>query len=259
MRIASYLMPFFALLAGAAGSYLRMLELWNVFDDKGLPLQSAGISIALLVLSVALLLVVIVFSILTKVKYTSPQGFENAYGTEPLAYPFVFFVIGLAWLVATVKQFFDMNGQGQLPFTEMIFLALSALSAISVALFAIEVYQDPRRRGKLVLSVIPTVFMCFWLIRLYRENAANPILLSYAYQCLAIMASTLAFFFTTGYVYDRPATGKTLFAYFASIYFCFVTLADDHILFVKLIFIIIMITNMIYSFMLIRNLQRKEG
>ena len=259
MRISAFLMPLFALLAGVSGFYLRLMEIWNVFDDRtGLPERGAGITYALIALSAVFLFVIFLFALHTGSKYTSPSGFENAFGTESLAYPFCFLVIGLVWLGSTVKHFIDINAAGSIPFAEVSFSILSALSAISVFLFSVEVFQDPRRKTKLVLSVVPILFICFWLILLYRRNASNPILLSYCYQCLAIISSALGFYFTSGYVHNRPTPGRIVFSFFAAIYFCFVTLADNHTISIKLIFTMLIATNAIYSSMLLRNMQRKR-
>ena len=258
MRISAFFMPFFALLAGAAGYYLRLMERWNVFDERtGLPQRGAGITLALIILSIAFLVIVFIFALRVRLKYTTPGGFENAFGTESLPYPFIIFIIGLAWLAATVKHIVDLNALGAIPLSEVYFSVLSGLSAISAALFAIEMYQDPRRKSRFALSIVPSVFMCFWLILLYMRNSANPILLSYCYQCLAIIASTLGFYYTSGFVYNRPSPAKTTFAYLASIYFCFVTLADDHTFGIKIIFVSLIVINVVYSSMLIKRTQRK--
>ena len=260
MRISAILMPFFALIAGIAGFYLRLMETWDVFDAQtGLPERGAAISLALIGLTVCFLVIIILFALRARIRFYSPEGFENAFGTDPLAYPFLFFFIGIIWLGATVKHFLDMNASGALPLSELLFSAMSALSAIAVALFAIEVYQDPRRKTKLVLSVVPTLFMCFWLILLYRRNAANPILLSYCYQCLAIISSALSFYFISGFVYSKPAPCKTIVAHFSAVYFCFVSLADDLTLSIKLLFAAIIAVNLIYASMLLRNMHRKRS
>ncbi|MCL2125463.1 MAG: hypothetical protein FWH33_05680 [Oscillospiraceae bacterium] len=258
MRTSAITMPFLALLAGAAGCYLRLKELWNVFDAMtGLPQRGATITYSLIGLCAAFLLIMFIFTLISGLKYKSPKGFEHAYGAEALAYPLVFFIIGIAWLGASVKYFLDMNADGILPRSELVFAILSALSAVSMSLFAIEVYQDPRRRAKLALSLVPSLFMCYWLIILYRNNASNPVLLSYCYQCLAVLASTLGFYFTSSYAYNKPAYCKTVFSYFAAIFFCFITLADDHDIGTKLIFVALIAINVIHSSMLIRNLEKK--
>jgi len=258
MRISSFLMPFFALASGAAGFYLRMVELQNVIDARtGLAQRGARETYILIAVCVLFLIISLMFSIRAAVKHQSLRGFDNAFGTDPLTYPFSFIVIGLAWLGATVMHFFDYYSAAIIPMTELYFSILSALSAISIAYFAIEMYQDPRRKMVYALSIVPSLFMCFWLIVLYRRNATNPVLISYVYQCLAVISSTLAFYFTSGFVYGKPAPGKTIFTYLASIFFCFVTLADGHSLAVRVIFAALIAVNVIYSSKLIRNMRRK--
>jgi len=259
MRISSVFVPFIALLAGAGGFYLRLTELLSVFDRRtGLAERSASVTIALIVLTVIFLLFAFFFSLRATVRHTASDGFENAYGTDPLSYPVVFSLIGIVWLGATVKHFIDVNASGALPGVQLYFLILSALSAVSIAVFAIEMFQDPRRKIIYALSIIPTLFMCFWLILMYRQNATNPVLLSYCYQCLAIITAALGFYFTSGFIYNKPAPGKTIFTYMAAIYFGFVTLADDHAVSIKIIIAAIITINVVSSSMLIRNLRWKD-
>ena len=259
MRIAAFFMPIFALLAGAVGFYIRLLEVWNVFESyTGLPLRGMSETYTLMAVSAVFLILVLIFSIQVSAKHTARNGFENAFGTEPLTYPSSFVIIGIIWFGATVKHFLDVNATGVLPATELFFSIFSALSAVSVALFAIEMFQDPQRKSVFALSIIPTLFMCFWLIFLYRQNASNPVLLGYAYHCLAIIASALGFYFTSGFLFNKPAPGKTIFCYFAAIYFCFVTLADNHTLMIKIIISSILAMNVIYCSKLLRHLHRKE-
>lgn len=253
-------MPFFALASGAAGFYLRRMELINVFDIRtGLPERGASLTLGLIALSAFFLLLSLVFCIRAVDKHVSPAGFENAFGTDPLSYPFAFALIGFVWLGATVKRFLDLNAAGALLQSDLYFLILSALAAVSVAFFAIEMYQDPRRKMIFALSIIPSLFMCFWLILIYKQNAANPVLLSYCYQCLAVIASALGFYFTSGFVYGKPAPGKTIFFYSAAVYFGFVTLADGHSMTIKLILAAIITMNVTYSSMLIRNMRLKKS
>ena len=260
MRISAFFVPLFALMAGAGGFYLRLMELMDVFDrSTGLPERGARITIALFLLSVVSLVFALVFSIRASAKHRAKSGFENAYGTDLLSYPFALALIGIVWLGATVKHFFDVNAFEVFPRIELYFTVLSALSAISVTLFAVEMYQDPRRKITYALSIVPTLFMCFWLIVMYKQNATNPVLLKYGYHCLAIITSALAFYFTSGFLYNKPAPGKTIFTYLAAIYFCFVTLADEHTTSIKIIIAAILLVNVIYSYMLIRNLRWKES
>ena len=258
MRIYAFFVPFFVVLAGIAGYYLRLSERANVFDAiTGLPDRNAATTIWLIVLSVVFMICVLIFAIRVTLTYKALPGFESAFGTDPTAYPIIFILIGISWLVGTYLYFSGLNAYGAVTVNDISFIIFSALAAISTTFFAIEMYQDSRRNAPYALSVIPTVFMCFWLIFIYRQNASNPILLSYVYQCLAVVASALSFYFTSGFLYGKPAPGKATVTYYAAIFFSIVTLADDHPIGIKLVFVALIAANIVYSALLVRNLQRK--
>jgi len=258
MRISAICVPFFALLSGVGGYYLRLSELLNVFDPvTGLPERSAAITFWLIALSALNLFLIIIFAIVVAMRNRSPRGFENAFGTDPVFYPVVFTFSGIVWLIGTYLYYDYHKAAGTLQMMEIYFIILSAVAAICVAIFAIEMFQDSRRKAQYALSIVPTIFLCFWLLLVYRLNASNPILLGYLYQCLAIVASALSFYFTSGFLYDKPAPGKAIVSYYASIYFCAVTLADDHHLGLKLILGAIIAVSVVHMAMLLRNLRRK--
>ena len=259
MRISAVFVPFLAILTGVGGYFLRASELLNVFDPlTGLPERGAATTFWLIVITALNLFIIAVFAIFAAARNKSPRGFENAFGTDPVFYPVIFTLSSIVWLVGTYMYFEHLRVEGALQTIEIYFVILSALAAICVALFAIEMFQDSRRKAQYALSIIPTIFLCFWLLLLYRFNASNPILLSFAYQCLAIVASALGFYFTSGFLYDKPAPGKAIVSYYASIYFCTITLADDHHLGLKLIFGAIIAISVIHMGMLLKNLQRKQ-
>jgi len=258
MRISSFLLPFFTILAGIGGYYLRLSERLNVFDAvTGLPDRNAATTFWLIVLSCVLVAGVLIFSIRVAARHKALSGFENAFGTDPFAYPVVFAFIGVIWLIGTFLYFFGLNLNELFSISDMLFMAFSAIASVSVTLFAIFMYQDSRRNSLYALSIAPTVFICFWLVLLYKENASNPILLSYVYQSTALVATALCFYFTSGFLYGKPAPGKAVFAYYTSIYFCIVTLADGHPFGVNMIIVAIIAMNIVHSFMLLRNLQSK--
>jgi len=260
MRISAIFVPFFTFIAGAAGFYIRLVELMNAYEaDTGLPQRGAAITYVLIAFSALFLLFALMFSIRASSKHKVKSGFENAFGTDPTAYPIAFSAIGVVWFGATLMYYLDLNMLWPLPTTELIFIILSAMSAVSVAFFAIEMFQDPRHKAKFTLSVVPSLFICYWLVIIYRQNASNPVLLSYSYHCLAIISSALGFYFTSGFVYNKPAPGKAIFSYSAAAYFGFVTLADGHLISIKLIIVAMIAVNLFYSSMLIRNLRWKDA
>jgi len=258
MRISAFFAPFFTILAGITGFYLRSSELKNVFDPvTGLPMRNADTTFWLIILSIVFTVAVIIFAINVSIKHKALKGFESAFGTDPFYYPLLFTLIGITWIVGTYMYFAFLRSYNALTAIDIYFVIFSAGTAVSVTFFAIEMYQDSRRKAPYLLCVIPTIFMCFWLILMYRQNASNPVLLSYVYQCIAIITSALSFYFTSGFLYGKPAPGKSIAAYYTAIYFCAVTLADNHPTGIKLIFFALIVANIIHSSMLLRNLQRR--
>jgi len=258
MRISSFFLPFFSILAGIGGFHLRLSERLNVFDAvTGLPDRNAATTYSLIVLSAAFTVGILIFAIRVAAKHKALSGFENAFGTDPFAYPVIFALIGIIWLIGTFLYFIGLNINDVFAVSDLLFVAFSAISAISVTLFAIFMYQDSRRISLYALSIAPTVFMCFWLIFLYKENASNPIVLSYVYQSIALVTTALSFYFTSGFLYGKAAPGKAVFAYYTSIYFCIMILADSYPLGVNMIIVAVIATNIVHSFMFLRNLQSK--
>jgi len=257
MRVSAFLLPLFSILAGIGGFLFRRSEHINVFDViTGLPVRDAPV-FGLAIYSLIFVIIVVVFAVRASIKHKALDGFESAFGTDPLLYPVIFVLIGMLWIAGTYLHFANIAGNREISVDDILFITFSALSAISVTFFAIEMYQDSRRNAPYALSVVPTLFLCFWLILVFRDNSTNPTLISYSYQSLAIVASALGFYFTAGFLYGKPAPGRAIFAYNSAIFFSIITLADDHSFGITLLIYAIISANVVYSVMLIRNLQRK--
>ena len=258
MRITSFFIPFIVLIVGAAGFALRFTELASVFDAvSGLPERNALISLVLIGFSVLVFMIAFIFSISTSIRYTVSGDYDDAFGTDSFAYPAIYTALCTIWLVATIVYFLELFSLGDIALIDQVFAVASSLSAIFLMIFAIEVYKNPRRKFLSFLSIIPTFFMCFWLILIYMENASNPVLLGYAYKCLAFVFSSLGLYFCTGFAIGKPVIGKAILSYTGAAYFCMVILADDYSLSIKMIIAAIAIMNLFNLGSLIRNLQRK--
>ena len=156
-------------------------------------------------------------------------------------------------------MFFELNRlEGNLSATYIYFIVLSGLAAICMTFFAIEMFQDSRRKASYALSLVPTVFLCFWLILLFQQNSTNPILLSYVYQILAIVSAALAFYFTSGFIYNKSAPGRAIASYYSSMYFSAIALADNIHFGQILIFSAIISASLIHLAVMLRNLEPKE-
>ena len=259
MKVFAILVPLCAILTGVGGFLLRNREIANVFDPvTGLPGRGAITTAALIAFTAANLLAIIVFAAYTTAKSKSPKGFENTFGADPVFYPILFVIIGIVWLAGTFWFFNSLRSAGELPLIYIYFSGLSALAAICATFFAIEIFQDSKRKASYAFSLVPTVFLCFWLILLYMQNATNPVLISYVYQVLAIASAALAFYFTSGFIYNKSAPGRAIASYYCSIYFSAITLADDIHIGQKLIFVAIIAASVVHLSVMLRHLNRKN-
>ena len=258
MRTSCVLVPIATLLAGILGYFFRMAELEIIFDSvTGLPERGAPITVVLIGLSVLLFVVFTIFAIRTSVKYTIGADYDNAFGTDTFAYPVVFTAVGTVWLIATFVYFLGILAAQNGEFSDRIFAIGSALAALALIIFAIEVYKNPRRKFLSLFSIMPSLFMCFWLIIIYRDNASNPVLLSYTYKVLAIVFSAAGCYFSSSFATGKPVIGKAIVSYSLAAYFCIITLADDYPMSMRLILGAIAFLNIFNLGSLLRNLQRK--
>jgi hypothetical protein len=259
MKKFAIVAPIISILVGIVGFLLSTHELTYVFDPvTGLPSRGALTTTVLIAFTLANLLVALIFGICIFRKRKSPKGFDNAFGVDPMFYPIIFVAIGIVWLVGTFLLFQYQRSIGELAITDTIYLVLSVLAAICATFFAIEMFQDFRRKALYALSLVPAVFLCFWLIVLYNQNATNPILLSFVYQCLAIIFASLAFYFTSGFIYNKSAPGRAVASYYLSILFSSITLADDIHIGQKLIFGAIIGASLVHLSVILWNLEQKK-
>ena len=258
MKKASAIVPLAATLVAALAFYLRTIELTTVFEPlTGLNERGAPLTVGLITLTVAFIIFALVFSRRVGAKHKSPEGFFGAFSTNSYVYLFSLSTIALVWGGATAIYAISHNAAGTFQTVELYYTVLSAISALCLLVFAIEVFRAPNRKSTMFLILPAIIFATFWLVLIYRDNASNPILLSYSYYALAVIFTALSFYYLAGFVFSKPSPGRTTFVSLCAVFFCFITLADTHSFGIKLIFSTIIILNLLHMVMLLKNLQTK--
>ncbi|MDR1299573.1 MAG: hypothetical protein LBJ84_04910, partial [Oscillospiraceae bacterium] len=118
------------------------------------------------------------------------------------------------------------SSEGAVAYTELAFFILSAISAVSAAVVAHGAYIGHTGGFCRFLSIVPPIFFSYWMILLYRIHASDPVIVNYGYECLAIAASAMSFYFLAGYQYGKPEPGKTLFCIVMTVFLCGAVSAD---------------------------------
>lgn len=268
MRKSAVVIPALALIAGICGFLIRRVEINTAFEaDTGFAVRGAPVTLALIAVSGAVIALAVLAGILASVRMKAENDYTRAFAPGSFLYLAVSSILGIAWLGADVLYFFSVYGQGGtiglagspiISILDIIFIFLAAVSALSVIFLARGAHKGRGGSDLLIFSVIPSVFFCFWLIILYKNNASNPVILSFAYQCLAIAAATLSFYFSAGFVYKKAATGKTLFSFLVTIFFCAVSIADNIGLPLKIMFGLMVLYAFMNAIVFLRNLKSKN-
>jgi hypothetical protein len=258
MRKGVIFLPLVVFIIGVVGFFIRRNELGTVFDEAtGLAEKNAPISLMLLALSIAVFIIFSLISYFISSKYKAVDDYIHAFSPAGFSYLAVFFILGFCWLASDVMYVLDLRAVGIYSIIEIIFVALSALSAVSIIILARAAYRRRAGAELLLFGVIPSIFLCFWLILLYKQNAANPVLLEYSYETLAISAAALSFYFGAGYVFKKSATGKMLLSMVLCVYFCMVVLADNTGIPIKVLFAVLAVSQLINLTVFLKNLKSK--
>lgn len=259
MRKSAVVLPLLALIAGAAGFLLRFLEVNSEFETTtGFAVRDGQTGFILIVLSAAVAVLAAAGGFLFSSRKKADNEYGRAFSPKSFVYIGASMLLGFVWLAANVLYFLSLRNNNAVTIIDLIFIFLAALSAFSVIFLARGAYKGQGGTEMLLFSVIPSIFFCFWLIVLYKNNAANPVLLSYCYQALAIAAAALSCYFSAGFVFGKAVTGRMLFSFLLTIYFCAVVLADNIGLPLKIFFAVTMVIQFMNTVVFIRNLKPRE-
>ena len=215
MRRFGFVMPAAALVLGGVGYVFRSLELLNM--ESGASGPDAKV---LMSFSVAAGIVFLIVSILCARRFAVNGEFPKAFGSASVAGLLVQILLGAAFMADGVICALSPGlFEGYSIAVQRIFGVLGAVSGAAVAMLALYGYKGGRKGGWAGLfSVIPALFLCMWIVMVYRSNATNPDILSFGYDCLAIAAAAFAFYYWAGYVYGRRGLFRTMFSSLAAIY-----------------------------------------
>ena len=104
---------------------------------------------------------------------------------------------------------------------------LGVLSALSLLMLTRNNYWGERRGDRSLFLLLPAFGGCLWLILSYREMSNDPVVAGYAGRLLALVAVTLALYFTAALSFGkRPRPGAALYFSLLAVYLCLTALAD---------------------------------
>ena len=214
---------FFALtpaVLGALGAALHTVEINTVLDPvSGLAEPFAPISICLGIIS--LLSAVIFFALASLAKGKSIEAVRSRAFASKTPVPAVISVLLMA-LMVYAAYLCRKSGVGPRS-SDMFSLVLAifaALAGLSAALLFITAYLKKGGAETILASLVLVLFSCLWLVITYKESSADPTLINYAYDFLALCASAVAVYYLAGYSFGRSRPRAALFTSMVGVYFC---------------------------------------
>lgn len=223
-----------ALVGGVGGFFLRQWELATVFEETGLATLWSPASLVLIALSVVL---AVAFALLCRKMKHSPADYNEAFSAQNnWLYLVVMALAAAVLLVAGVlglRNSLLYGGRGLLC---KLVDVMCILSFFCVLVFALNNFRGKPLRYNLPL-LAPGYTVCLWLVAAYQQRAADPVVLNYVYELLAIICTLGALYFTAGFSFGRPKIRRCAVFSLLGIYFSIVTLADTHAMTDRLMFL----------------------
>ena len=223
-----------ALAGGVGGFFLRRWELATIFDSNGLATLWSTPSLLLIALSVVL---AIGFILLVRKPAYLPADYNQGFSAQNnwlylMAMAFAACAMLMAGILGLRSHMLFAPGQLLTTLTDL-FCLLSFFCVLSAAL---DNFRGSTQRFDLLL-LAPGYTFCLWLVCSYQEQAADPVVLDYVYQILAIICSLIGMYFSAGYSFGRPKFRRCAVFNLLGIFFTLVTLAEPHSMTDRLMFL----------------------
>ncbi|MBR6521103.1 MAG: hypothetical protein IKT47_00375 [Oscillospiraceae bacterium] len=239
------------------GAVLHSSEIDMILDPaSGLADRFAPISVCMTAVAILTLVLFSILALLVKGRDVQPV-YHIAFASRtpiPLA---LSCLIGLAMIYGAYLCF--RFGVGIRSSTRLVTIlsAFSALSGVSCIVMSLMAYLKKSGIETMLCSFIMVLFYCLWLIVYYLEKSADPAMMSFVYDYLAICAAAVAGYYSAGYAYGRSRPRATLIASMAAAFFCVTAAPKALTLSFTIFFAAIGILNLVNVFVLTNNLQYK--
>lgn len=232
------LLPGITLAGSAAGFFLRRWELATAFEPgTNLPIAGMPATWALIALSLVMAGAILLLSLGRH--FAFPGGYDQAFRSASPHYAAVTitagFLLGAGGVLKLIQFPADLQAyqalSGQVLFSflpRLLLVALCLAAALCIILTARNNYRGEGGGARSALLLVPPYAGCLWLITAYQTRAADPVLVDYIYQILAIVAILLALYDMAGFSFEKPRVAGTVCACLTGVYLSAVTLADSN-------------------------------
>lgn len=242
-------------LLGGIGSALHGIEINTVLDPaSGLAARSAPITVCMTAVAALAVIIIYALTFLVKGRSVAPE-YHIAFAPKTPVPVAIAIVSGVGLLGGAYLCFVygvGIRSSEKLVMVLSIFAALAGVSVIVLNLMAML-----RKSGAetMLCSFVIVMFLCLWLIVYYLEKSADPAMISYVYDYLAVCAAAVAGYYTAGYAFGSSRPRTTLFFSMLAAFFCLTAMSAAHTLSFGIFFASIALQQLVNVFVLTNNLQ----
>ena len=239
------------------GAVLHSTEIEMILDPaSGLADRFAPISVCMTAIAALTLILFVVISFLVKGRDVEPV-YHTAFAPRT-AIPLALSILAAAAMIYGAYLCFrfgvGIRSSSRLVLILSIFSALAGISFIVMSLMA---YLKKSGPETMFCSFVIVLFYCLWLIVYYLEKSADPAMMSFVYDYLAVCAAAVAGYYSAGYAFGRSRPRATLIFSMAAAFFCITAAPKALTLSFTIFFGAVGILNLLNVFLLTNNLQYK--
>lgn len=255
MKSQAYKITGFAAVMGALGFMLRWLQGMQIYDDAGLAERGAAISVLLVVVMAATIAALAVWTVLLR-RYEPARDHRAVAGKG-----FVSVVVGCAaggLLAISGTILLITAGNNAMPGMSRALAVFELLGGVSAVLLTANASKPGQVKTRRAASVMLTLFGCMFMVTVYRENAANPVLWEFAPEILALCTATLALYYVAGYQFGQPKPLCGIFFCQTGVFLCVLCVIDQGLSPEALAYAALALLLGMYGFSQTANLSVKE-
>lgn len=219
-----YLAPVLALVIGAFAAALRWNMLATAFEpDTGL-MKNGEVSVMLLcAITGAVLLGAAVFALCLGKRYAPADTFQRGYKNNSVTVMGLSVLAGLAVAAGGVLGFL---GDMERSVTDTVLYALAAASGLCIVVLSVTAYTGKENSFAGIANITPSLYFVCRLALCYRDNAAEPAVLSYCFFLMTLAAASVSFYYAAGFYYGRAKVFGTAVSHLLGVYFCCMALGE---------------------------------
>ncbi len=255
MQKNAFTLTISSFVAGIFGFFLRWLQNLNGFDDAGLAIPGAAISVTVTVYTILVLLLFFVEERLYLRKLNRSSDVSGALALPSFVIKLLLLAAAAFMVIGSLIYMFSSDFS-RFPAMQRITGALGIFAGLCFPFICQRKNAFQEGGSSMATVIIPVAFACFWLVTAYRLVSENPILWSYAPRILAIIAILLGFYYIAAYTFRKAKPARCIFFLQCAAYFGIFTLMDKLSVAETFMFIGCSAASLIFQYVIVNNAEK---